>query len=300
MTIAIFSFFGFVYLFLFTIIIHIRRKKIILNKLTRNKEPENEKTEKKNLYEKVKHLYETANISLSFEEFAVVVFMIFSAEILICVYFSVSYFILALIFFISFLLIYIIINVFAMHMKQKKENQLETFLVELAGNLYANPNITVAIGKSLEKTEPPLKDDLQMVLDDCTRGLLVQEALKNMINRNRSNLIEIVLRGIIAANDKGVDLITFLNYQITYIRDKKSLNNYVKILSTGPKYTSYFIMIIPLISMCFILLINKNFISFYLEGIGLIVTIYSIASYTIGFLLINKIINNLNKNIISL
>ncbi len=137
-------------------------------------------------------------------------------------------------------------------------------------------------------------------MDDCAKGLLIQDALRNMINRNRSNLIEIVLRGIIAANEKGVDLIAFLNYQIGYLRDKKSLNNYIKILSTGPKYTSYFIMIIPLISICFILLINKNFISFYLEGIGLAVIIYSIASYITGFLLINKIINNLNRNIISL
>lgn len=203
------------------------------------------------------------------------------------------------IFFISILIFYIIINSIISYIRQKKENQLETFLIDLVGNLYGNPNILVSIRKSIEKTNSPLKSDLQIILDDCAKGILLKDALKNMINRNKSNLIEIVLMGIIAANEKGVDLVTFLNYQIEYLREKKSLNNYIKILSTGPKYTSYFIMIIPLISIFAVLLLNRNFISLYIEGIGMIVIIYSVASYIIGFLLINKIINNLNKSMLS-
>lgn len=225
--------------------------------------------------------------------------MIFSIEILVCLYFSVPIFILVFIFFTSILIFYIIINSIISYIRQKKENQLETFLIDLVGNLYGNPNILVSIRKSIEKTNSPLKSDLQIILDDCAKGILLKDALKNMINRNKSNLIEIVLMGIIAANEKGVDLVTFLNYQIEYLREKKSLNNYIKILSTGPKYTSYFIMIIPLISIFAVLLLNRNFISLYIEGIGMIVIIYSVASYIIGFLLINKIINNLNKSMLS-
>lgn len=225
--------------------------------------------------------------------------MIFSIEVLVCLYFSVPIFILVFIFFISILIFYIIINSIISYIRQKKENQLETFLIDLVGNLYGNPNILVSIRKSIEKTNSPLKSDLQIILDDCAKGILLKDALKNMINRNKSNLIEIVLMGIIAANEKGVDLVTFLNYQIEYLREKKSLNNYIKILSTGPKYTSYFIMIIPLISIFAVLLLNRNFISLYIEGIGMIVIIYSVASYIIGFLLINKIINNLNKSMLS-
>lgn len=226
--------------------------------------------------------------------------MIFSIEVLVCLYFSVPIFILVFIFFISILIFYIIINSIISYIRQKKENQLETFLIDLVGNLYGNPNILVSIRKSIEKTNSPLKSDLQIILDDCAKGILLKDALKNMINRNKSNLIEIVLMGIIAANEKGVDLVTFLNYQIEYLREKKSLNNYIKILSTGPKYTSYFIMIIPLISIFAVLLLNRNFISLYIEGIGMIVIIYSVASYIIGFLLINKIINNLNKSMLSI
>ncbi|MCL4386598.1 MAG: type II secretion system F family protein [Cyanobacteria bacterium] len=202
--------------------------------------------------------------------------------------------------FISILFTYIFINLIIFQIRQKKENQLETFLIELTGNLYGNPNILVSIKKSVEKTNPPLKNDLQIVLDDCAKGILFKDALKNMINRNNSSVIEIILMGIIAANEKGVDLVAFLNYQIEYLREKKSLNNYIKILATGPKYTSYFIMIIPLISIFIILLLNKNFINFYINGIGLIVIIYSTISYITGFLLINKIINNLNKSVSSI
>jgi len=170
----------------------------------------------------------------------------------------------------------------------------------LAGNLYSNPNILVSLKKSIEKTSAPLRNDLQIVLDDCAKGVLFKDALKNMIDRNNSKIIEIIFMGIIAANEKGFDLVGFLNYQIEYLRGKKSLNNYIKILSTGPRYTSYFIMIIPLVSIFIIFLLNKNFINFYLSSVGLVIIIYSTLSYIIGFLLINKIINNLNKIISSI
>ena len=244
-------------------------------------------------------MYRQSNLPVTFKEFILIIFIIFSAELLLCTYFYLPVFITVFIFFTTILIIYVAINSISTFIVHKKENQLGSFLIDLAGNLYGNPNILVSIRKSLEKTNPPLKNDLQIILDDCARGILLKDALKNMIDRNKSNLIEIILIVIIAANEKGADLVSFLNYQIEYLREKKSLNNYIRILSTGPKYTSYFIMIIPLFSIIAVLLLNKNFINLYLSGFGLIVIIYSLFSYIAGFFLINKIINNLNKSVAS-
>ncbi|MHB1254410.1 MAG: type II secretion system F family protein, partial [Candidatus Humimicrobiaceae bacterium] len=253
----------------------------------------------KNLTSFIFRFYKKSNLPVSFREFIIIIFIIFSAELLLCTYFYLPVFITVFIFFTTTLIIYVVMNSLSTLIVQKKENQLGSFLIDMAGNLYGNPNILVSIRKSIEKTNPPLRNDLQVILDDCAKGILLKDALKNMINRNKSNLIEIVLMGIIAANEKGVDLVAFLNYQIEYLREKKSLNNYIKILSTGPRYTSYFIMIIPLVSIIVILLLNKNFINLYLSGFGLIVIIYSLVSYIAGFFLINKIVNNLNKSVAS-
>ena len=282
------------------IIYYSNKRKFIYNKLVRNEEPVIKKGKSKSIAGLMLLLYRQSNIPISFREFVIVIFIIFSAELLICAYFYLPIFIIVFIFFTTILIIYIAINSISNLIIHKKENQLGSFLIDLAGNLYGNPNILVSIRKSIEKTSPPLKNDLQTILDDCARGILLKDALKNMINRNRSSLIEIILMGIIAANEKGVDLVSFLNYQIEYLREKKSLNNYIRILSTGPKYTSYFIMVIPLFSIIAVLLLNKNFINLYLSGFGLVVIIYSLLSYIAGFFLINKIINNLNKSVASI
>ena len=281
------------------IIYYSNKRKFIYNKLVRNEESVIKKGKNKSISGFMFLLYRQSNIPVSFREFVIVIFIIFSAELLICTYFYFPIFIMVFIFFTTILIIYVAINSISTFIIHKKENQLGSFLIDLAGNLYGNPNILVSIRKSIEKTSPPLKNDLQIILDDCAKGILLKDALKNMINRNRSSLIEIILMGIIAANEKGVDLVSFLNYQIEYLREKKSLNNYIRILSTGPKYTSYFIMIIPLFSIIAVLLLNKNFINLYLSGFGLAVIIYSLLSYIAGFFLINKIINNLNKSVAS-
>jgi tight adherence protein B len=282
------------------IIYYSNKKKFIYNKLVRNEESVIKKRQNKNFADFVYLLYRQSNLPITFIEFITVTFIIFSAELLICAYFYLPVFIILFIFFTTILIIYVVINSISTLIVHKKENQLGSFLIDLAGNLYGNPNILVSIRKSIEKTSSPLKNDLQSILDDCAKGVLLKDALKNMINKNKSNLIEIILMGIIAANEKGVDLVSFLNYQIEYLREKKSLNNYIKILSTGPKYTSYFIMIIPLFSIIAVLLLNKNFINLYLSGFGLLVIIYSLFSYIVGFFLINKIINNLNKSVASI
>jgi Flp pilus assembly protein TadB len=112
-----------------------------------------------------------------------------------------------------------------------------------------------------------------------------------MINRNKSLVIEVVLIGFIAANDKGVSLIEFLKDQIEYIRERKNIENYIKVLSSGPKYTSYIIMFIPLVSIIIIALINKNFVEILFSRIGLLFLTYAVVSYGIVFFLIDRIVN---------
>ncbi len=178
----------------------------------------------------------------------------------------------------------------------KKEDQLEQFLLDLVGYLYGNPNILNCIQKTIKDTDYPLKKEFELVLNDTRKGLLLNEALRKMIARNSSPLIEVVLIGFITASDKGVDLIEFLKDQIEYIREKKNIERYIKILSSGPRYTSYLITLIPIISIIVIILINKNIMGVLFTGIGILILVYVVFSNIIGFFIINRIINYYGGN----
>ena len=141
-----------------------------------------------------------------------------------------------------------------------------------------------------------MRKEFELVLNDTRKGLLLNEALRNMIRRNSSPLIEIVLIGFIAANDKGVDLIGFLKDQIEYIREKKNMERYIRILSSGPKYTSYLITLIPIVSIIIIILINRDIIEILFTEVGVLILIYIILSNIIGFFIINRVINYYGGN----
>jgi len=191
----------------------------------------------------------------------------------------------------SLVFIFIFINLHGRRENARKEDQLESFLIDLVGNLYATPNVFVAIQKTTENSEDPLKKEFGIVINDTRKGILLNAALEKMIKRSRSKIIGITLMGFIAANEKGVDLIEFLKSQIEYIREKKGISNYIRILSSGPRYTSYIIMVIPIISLLIASFINKNFLENLLSGIGLLILIYSAVSYFIGILLFNRLVN---------
>jgi Flp pilus assembly protein TadB len=190
---------------------------------------------------------------------------------------------------------YIFIDIRGRKILQKKEDQLEGFLIDLTGNLYANPNVIISMQKTLELAEDPLKSEFETVIEDIRRGILLNEALFGMIERNKSEIIKMVISGFIASNEKGVDLIEYLKDQLDYIREKKSISSYIRILSSGPRYTSYVIMLIPIVVVCIVSLLNKNFAQSLLNGFGLGILIYALVSYIAGFLIINRIVNLAEK-----
>ncbi len=275
-----------------------RQKNIVkrilrLSSNTNSGDPENKR---KGILDKTNIWLSKNNINSKAKEFVILIFVLFSLTFSIGLFFDLGLILSILIAAVNIFLIFLSINIRKRRENFKKENQLEQFLIDLVGNLYGNPNILNCIQKTVKETDYPLRNEFEIVLDDIQRGLLLGDALKNMINRNSSPLIEIVLIGFIAANDKGVDLIGFLKDQIEYTREKKNMESYIKILTTGPRYTSYLIMLIPLVSIVLIVLINKNFIDVLLSGVGILTLTYIIISNAIGFFIINRMISHYGGN----
>jgi len=283
---------GFLYLFGAIALHMIEKKRNIIKRFLRSSNYSISKKNKKiGIIEKADTWLKKNNINLDIREFIIVIFTISLLPLIFGLLLRVGIFISILLSIIAVFLTFIFIDLRTRKENAKKENQLEQFLLDLVGNLYGNPNILVSLEKALGDAEYPLAREFEIVLGDTKRGLLLNQALWNMINRNKSLIIEVVLIGFIAANDKGVNLIEFLKDQIEYIRERKNIENYIKVLSSGPKYTSYIIMFIPLISIIIIALINKNFIEILFSSIGLLFLVYAVISYGIGFFLINKIVN---------
>ncbi len=236
------------------------------------------------------------NINLEIEEFFIIISILISLLLIIGIFTAPNIIISFLLSIFLVFVLFIFINMRKKRENYKKEIQLEQFLLDLKGNLYGNQNILNSLEQTVSETEYPLRKDFELVINDTKRGLLLDEALRNMVKRNSSSLIEIVLSGLIVANDKGADIISFLTDQIEYIREKRAIDNYIKILSTGPKYTAYLIMLIPVAAIIVIILINNNIIDILFSSFGIISLVYVVLSNAIGIFLINRLLNYQNES----
>ncbi len=254
------------------------------------------KEERSDIADRMKLWLKKNNIHMENDEFFILVSILLSIIIIIGIFNAPNPIISIILSVFTAFILFISINIRRKRENSKKETQLEQFLLDFKGNLYSYPNILNSLEKTVLEAEHPLKKDFEIVINDTRKGLLLGEALKNMIKRNSSYPIEVVLTGLIIANDKGVDLISFLNDQIDYLREKKNIDNYIKILSTGPKYTAYLIMLIPIMAIIAVVLINRNIIEILFSGFGLISLAYVILSNAIGIFLINRMVNYQNES----
>ncbi|OFW64279.1 MAG: hypothetical protein A2Z35_00275 [Actinobacteria bacterium RBG_19FT_COMBO_36_27] len=287
------------YIFSAVAIFVIDRQKNIVNRVLRvsgnsNLVIKNDKTN--DSINRIANWINKNNLNLDANEFLILIFVLFSLIFFAGLFFKIGFVFSILLLIISIFIFFIFINIRKKRENIKKEEQLEQFLLDLIGYLYGNPNILNCIQKTLEDVDYPLKKEFELVLNDTRKGLLLNEALRNMITRNSSPLIEVVLIGLIAANDKGTDLIEFLKDQVEYIREKKNIERYIKILSSGPRYTSYLITLIPIISIIIIILINKDIMNILFTGTGILVLVYVVLSNIAGFFIINRLINYYGGN----
>ena len=250
---------------------------------------------KLNLYDKMSSWLLKNGLNLEPWALIIAAFLILSFIFILCLFIKLGIFI----FIASSLAIaftfYTIVDLRGRKLNYKKEIQMESFLIDLMGNLFANPSIISGIQKSTEGAKDPLKKEFERVIEDTKKGARLNEALENFIKRNRSTAIQIVITGLIAANNRGVNLVEFLKDQIDYLREKRSIENYLKILSSGPRYTSYIIALIPIAVIIASSILNNDFTASLVRGAGLYVLVYAAVSYLAGFVIINKLVNLSDK-----
>ena len=211
--------------------------------------------------------------------------MTFSHNILISLFFML----------LPVIFVFIFIDLRKKKIQNTRRAQLEPFLETLVGNLYANPNLLTGLTRSISDTSFPLRQEIERIIDDTRRGRLLNDAIKDLIKASDDAMTERVFMGFIASNDKGFDLIEFINLQLDYLRSKQNTDNYIKILSTSPRYTAYIIMAIPVLVIIAVCLINRGFLVLLFSRTGIILLIYASISYLIGILITNKMISSIKN-----
>ncbi|MDZ7837496.1 MAG: hypothetical protein U5N58_05860 [Actinomycetota bacterium] len=130
------------------------------------------------------------NIDLNLQEFLIIIAIIITFPIFIGLLIGLDFFICIFFSFASTSMFLLFIRIRRSKENQKKEEQMERFLMALTARLYNNNSVIKCIEKSIEDIDNPLKQEFEIIINENRRGIILNDCLKNMINETAVKLFK--------------------------------------------------------------------------------------------------------------
>jgi len=144
---------------------------------------------------------------------------------------------------------------------QAIEVQTDIWLSALANALRASPSLGEAISSTILVTEPPLSQELETMMKDYELGTPLDEALTNLGERCRSQVMDACLQALRVARRSGGNLTETLESAASALRELARLEGVVRTKTAEGKMQSVVIGMIPFPLVCSINWIDPEFLA---------------------------------------
>lgn len=168
------------------------------------------------------------------------------------------------------------------------EKELENFFSELAGSLRANPSPITAVREAGKRANEPLKSELKRTIKELDLNVSFPDALRNLAERNKSDILRAAVEGIVMAHEGGGDLVKILERASKIVRDNVLLKEEIRALSSQPRSTAMVIVAILAFFVGVLSVSNPEYVECLKSPIGTLVLAYAVVSISIGLWVMNK------------
>jgi|Deesub1362A_J573_1020465.scaffolds.fasta_scaffold00529_17 tight adherence protein B len=165
----------------------------------------------------------------------------------------------------------------------KLEKQLEQALLDMASALRTTPSLLEAVKVAVEGVDDPLRGELQRLLREIRFGIPVDEALKNLAKRNRSDILDLAVESMILSRTSGSRLVVLLERAAEVARSGLQMKEEIHSLSSQPRSTAIVVALIPIVFIVFIWFLNPGYLSYLRTPLGHLALIYAAISFSVGF-----------------
>jgi tight adherence protein B len=191
---------------------------------------------------------------------------------------------------------YLIPPLYLSRLRKQRAKRIEGQLVELAPMLASSLRSGFAMQQGLElaarQMEPPISDELQLLINDVNLGSTTEQALLDMGARVRSTDVDMFITAILVQRTTGGNLAEILDQLADTLRDRERVRGDLNTLTAQQRLTGYILSVYPAaVGLLLLVLLPDMWSKMFTELAGQIMLGIALGLQLIGFLAIRRVMD---------
>lgn len=171
-------------------------------------------------------------------------------------------------------------------------SQLSEAIILISNSLKAGYSFFQSVDIVAREMTGPIAQEFSAMLREINLGLTTEKALENLVNRVKSDDLELIVTAVLIQRQVGGNLSEVLDSISSTIRERIKIKGEIKTVTAQGRVSGLVISLLPPVLGLIIFLINPEHISLLFNtAIGLGMLTFSVVMELIGICFVKKIIN---------
>lgn len=174
------------------------------------------------------------------------------------------------------------------------DNQLADTLGLMVNAMRAGFSVTQAMEAVSKEAPPPVSEEFRRVVQEIQLGLSMPDALDHLLDRIRSDDLDLVVTAINVQREVGGNLAEILDVMAFTIRERVRIKGEIVVLTSQGMMTGSVISGLPFALMGVLYLINRPYISEFWQArnqpLGFILLGIGVTMIAVGWAIIRKVV----------
>ncbi|MCH7699229.1 MAG: type II secretion system F family protein [Chloroflexi bacterium] len=172
----------------------------------------------------------------------------------------------------------------------KIENQLVEFLPMLASSLRSGFAFQQGVELAAQQLDPPLADELTLMLNDANLGATMEEAMLQMGKRVGSTDLDMMITAVLVQRGTGGNLSEILERASETLRERESVRGDIQSLTASQRLTGLILSIYPVaIGLLLLSIMPSLWVVMFTETLGQIFLAVALGLQGLGFLVMQRV-----------
>lgn len=173
---------------------------------------------------------------------------------------------------------------------QKFNDELPDMINTIIGSIKSGYSLSQAMKTVSEENEPPISDEIKVLLKELNYGISMEDALNNLYIRMPSMDLQIMIHAILIQRQVGGNLSNILEILTQTIRERKKVERQVRTFTAQGRLSGKIIGTLPIFMGLILYLFNSEYIMDFIKNIiGQILIVIGVLFAIIGYIVINRI-----------
>lgn len=169
--------------------------------------------------------------------------------------------------------------------------QIENTIILIANALRSGYGLMQSIEAVGKQVPPPMSEELGRVIRESTLGVSTETALANLVKRNPSVDIDLVITSINVSRATGGNLAEVLDTIAAAIRDRVRVSGEIQVITSQQRLSALILTFLPVILGLALFALNPDYFSpLWQSNCGIVLILVGAVLIIIGNLIIRRII----------